>query len=150
MQMLTGCQMSSCYDIPSPENELQTAKLYLAEIEGVDEGFSGNWERNQNLTEKNRTWVLDETWESWLVPGGWSYDSLEEQYPKGIRKLGLDEAVLSYRRSKGRSGNKSLWYEATLIWMSDTGSSVHVVDLGGWVIWKEEKMVQEPAVMDDL
>lgn len=67
------------------------------------------------LGRKNRTWVLDETWENWLVPRGWSCDSLEEQYPKGMREPGLDQAVSGYRRSKARRGNKTLWYEAILV-----------------------------------
>lgn len=57
---------------------------------------------------------------------------------------------MGYRRSKGRRGNKALRYEAILIWTSDTGCGVHEVDLRDCVIWQEEKMVQEPAVLSDL
>ena len=57
---------------------------------------------------------------------------------------------MGYGRSKGRRGNKALRYEAILIWTPDTGYGVHEVDLRGWVMWQEEKMVQEPAVLADL
>lgn len=38
--VLIGCQITSYYYTPSPENELETGKLYLAKTQRVIEGFN--------------------------------------------------------------------------------------------------------------
>lgn len=112
--VLIGCQITGYYT-PSPEKELKITKLYLARTQGVNEGFNVTGKEIRTWQKKNRTWVLDETQENWHLLRGWSYDSLEEQYPKGVREPGLDQAVLGYRRAKARRVKTALWYEAILI-----------------------------------
>lgn len=83
--------------------------------------------RESELGRKKENSVLEETQENWLLPRGWSCDSLEEQNPKGVSEPGLDQAVLGHRRAKAGTGSKASWHETVVIGVCDAGSCVREV-----------------------